>query len=41
MDLEVDMKILDLFNLRYLGLTFTGIVGDDVTGWSFGLTFGN
>jgi hypothetical protein len=40
-DLALDVKVLDLFNLRYLGLIFTGIVGDDVTGWSFGLTFGN
>lgn len=36
---EALIKPLDLFGLRYIGFKIGGIVGDDVTGASIGLTF--
>lgn len=39
MDYEMNIKPLDLFGLRYVGIKLGGIFGDDVVGGSAGLTF--
>lgn len=41
LDLAVDVRPFGLFNLRNLGLTLTGVTGDDITGWSFGISLSN
>jgi hypothetical protein len=41
LDLEVDVKPFGLFNLRNIGLDLVGIAGDDITGWSFGISLTN
>ena len=40
-DLEVDVQPLGLVNLRNIGLNLVGITGDDLTGWSFGISLTN
>ena len=41
LDLEVDVKLFDFFNLRNIGVNLVGIAGDDITGWSIGISFTN
>ena len=41
LDLEVDVRPLGLFNVRNIGLNLVGIAGDDITGWSFGISLTN
>lgn len=40
-DMEVDAKLLNIFNLRSIGVNLVGIAGDDITGWSIGISFAN
>ncbi len=40
-DFEVDSRALGLFNLRNLGIEVSGIVGDNINGWSIGIVIRN
>ena len=41
LELEADVKLFDFFDLRNIGLNLVGIAGDDITGWSIGISFPN
>ena len=41
LDLEVDVRPFNLFNLRNIGFNVVGIGGDDVTGFAFGISLTN
>ena len=40
-DFEVDYRALGVFNLRNAGIEVSGVVGDDITGWSIGIVVRN